>query len=1043
MSIADASVSEGNAGTTKLAFQVSLSHINRKPVKVGYTTADGTATAPSDYTPASGTLTIKAGKSSAKITVLANGDTTPESNEQLTVVLSAPQGATIADGTGVGTIVDDDAPSVSIADASVTEGDLGLTVATFTLTLSAPSTLPISVGYQTTDGTASSLSDYGAASGTADFDPGETTAEVTVLVQGDVLSEAVETFAVDLNNPVNVGIGDGHGVGTIDDDDPLPSLSVGDASVVEGSGGTTPMTYTVTLSPASGQTVTVDYSTADGTATAPGDYQPKSGTLTFAPGQTSKTVTVLVQGDTTFEPTETLALGLSNPVDAAIGGSGTGTISDDDVSISIAGATVTEGNSGTVNAVFAVTLGAASPNTVTVDYSTFDGSASAPDDYAATSGTLIFTPGQTAKQILVPVNGDTTVEANEIFTVNLTNPSNASIAGTGIGTGTITNDDSPPTLSIANATVTEGNSGSVNAVFAVSLSAPSAATVTVDFATADGTAAAPGDYTATTGTLTFAPGQTAKQISVPVKGDTAIEGNETFAVNLTNPTAATISGSGFATGTITDDDQPAISIGNATANEGNAGTTVFTFAVTLSAPSANTVTVDYSTFDGSAVAPGDYAAASGTLTFTAGQTAKQVVVSVSGDTTVEATETFTVNLANPSNATISGTGIGTGTITNDDALPTVTIGNVTANEGNSGTTNFAFAVTLSAASAGTVTVDYSTANGSAAAPGDYATASGTVTFSPGQTAKQIVVSVNGDTTVETDRNLHRQPQQPVERDHRRHRHRHRHDHQRRRPPDGDDRQRHRERGQLGHDQLHLRGHALGAECEHGDGRLRHFGRLGGRPRRLRHGLGNRHLQSRPDRKADRRFRQRRHDRRDDRDLHRRFVEPDERDHRRDGIGTGTITNDDALPTVTIGNATANEGNSGTTNFAFAVTLSAASASTVTVDYSTADGSAAAPGDYATASGTVTFSPGQTAKQIVVSVNGDTTVETDRDVHPQPHQPYERDHRRNRDRHRHDHQRRRTPDGDDRQRHRQRGQLGHDHLHLRRHPLGRQRRHGHR
>src|SRR6185295_13806959 len=98
---------------------------------------------------------------------------------------------------------------------------------------------------------------------------------------------------------------------------------------------------------------------------------------------------------------------------------------------------------------------------------------------------------------------------------------------------------------------------------------------------------------------------------------------------------------------------------NATANEGNAGTTAFTFAVTLSAPSANTVTVDYSTFDGSAVAPGDYGATSGTLSFAAGQTAKQVVVSVNGDTTVEATETFAVNLANPSNATVSGTGIGT------------------------------------------------------------------------------------------------------------------------------------------------------------------------------------------------------------------------------------------------------------------------------------------------------------------------------------------------------------------------------------------------
>src|SRR5581483_10997514 len=114
-------------------------------------------------------------------------------------------------------------------------------------------------------------------------------------------------------------------------------------------------------------------------------------------------------------------------------------------------------------------------------------------------------------------------------------------------------------------------------------------------------------------------------------------------------------------------------------NEGNSGTTSFTFAVTLSAVSASTVTVDYATANGSATAPADYAATSGTLTFSPGQTAKQIVVAVTGDTTVETTETFTVALSNPTNATISGAGVGTGTITNDDALPAITIGNVTAN----------------------------------------------------------------------------------------------------------------------------------------------------------------------------------------------------------------------------------------------------------------------------------------------------------------------------------------------------------------------------
>src|SRR6478736_7743864 len=231
---------------------------------------------------------------------------------------------------------------------------------------------------------------------------------------------------------------------------------------------------------------------------------------------------------------------------------------------------------------------------------------------------------------------------------------------------------------------------------------------------------------AASGTLTFSPGQTSKQIAVAVNGDTTVETTEAFTVNLSNPSNATIAGTGIGTGTITNDDAlPTVTIGNVTANEGSSGTTSFAFAVTLSAVSASTVTVDYATADGSAVAPGDYAAGSGTLTFSPGQTAKQVIVAVNGDTTVETTETFTVNLSSPSNATIAGTGIGTGTITNDDALPTVTIGNVTANEGSSGTTSFAFAVTLSAVSASTVTVDYATADGSAVAPGDYAAGSGT------------------------------------------------------------------------------------------------------------------------------------------------------------------------------------------------------------------------------------------------------------------------------------------------------------------------------
>jgi hypothetical protein len=158
----------------------------------------------------------------------------------------------------------------------------------------------------------------------------------------------------------------------------------------------------------------------------------------------------------------------------------------------------------------------------------------------------------TARQILVPVVGDTLIESAELFSLNLSVPSNATLADTA-AQGTITDNDTV-SISIGNVTVTEGNSGTLNAVFTVTLSAVSGSTVTVDFATADGSATAPADYGATSGTVTFAPGEVAKQIIVSIVGETIVETNETFSVNLSNPTNATISGSGFGLGTINNND---------------------------------------------------------------------------------------------------------------------------------------------------------------------------------------------------------------------------------------------------------------------------------------------------------------------------------------------------------------------------------------------------------------------------------------------------------------------------------------------------------
>ncbi len=511
------------------------------------------------------------------------------------------------------------------------------------------------------------------------------------------------------------------------------------------------------------------YATADNTATVlDNDYQATSGTLTFAPGVTTMPITVNVNGDTKQESNETFTVTLANPSANAILGTavGTGTIVNDDAvppTISINNVSKNEGDTGTTPFTFNVTLSNASNSTVTVKYATADGTATVADgDYTATSGTLTFAPGVTTMPVTVNVNGDTKVENNETFTVNLSTPSaNASIAsGAGIGTGTIVNDDSAlPQLTINNVSKAEGNSGTSTMTFTVTLATASTKTVTVKYATADGTATvADNDYVAKSGTLTFAPGTTTQTIGVTINGDTKVENDETFTVNLSTPVNAIIFNA-VGTGTITNDDvapPPAsvIAISDASTTEGNSGTKNLNFTVTLTPGQTAPVTVHYATSDGSATtADHDYTATSGTLTFKAGQTTATISVPIIGDTKIESNENFLVTLsAVTGNATVSDAQA-VGTIINDDkgtATSNMSINNVIHPEGNSGTTNFTFTVTMDHSQSSTVTVKYSTADGTASSSSDYTSKSGTLTFKAGQTSQTITIAVKGDKTVEPD-----------------------------------------------------------------------------------------------------------------------------------------------------------------------------------------------------------------------------------------------------------------------------------------------------
>lgn len=227
-------------------------------------------------------------------------------------------------------------PSLQIDDATLVEWNSGAVAATFTVTLSPTITQSttkgvVTVAYATADGTAAAGSDYQAASGVLSFAPGEISKTITVQVNGDRLGETNETFFVNLSNATNAVILDSLGVGTIMDDE--PRISLNDVSMLEGNQNqTTLFTFTVTLSAAYDQAVTVSFRTVDGTAKASKDFVAQTGTLTFAPGETTKTISIQVKGNNKREPNKTFYVDLfgNSGNSLIIKSRGIGTIMNDD-----------------------------------------------------------------------------------------------------------------------------------------------------------------------------------------------------------------------------------------------------------------------------------------------------------------------------------------------------------------------------------------------------------------------------------------------------------------------------------------------------------------------------------------------------------------------------------------------------------------------------------------------------------------------------------------------------------------------------------------
>ncbi|WP_440959189.1 Calx-beta domain-containing protein [Oceanicaulis sp. LC35] len=748
LSIADVSLNEGASGTKAMTFTATLSTASAQTVTVDYATSSGTATANVDFDTATGTLNFAPGQTQQTFDVTINSENRVELDETFTVTLSSPTNATIADATATGTILNDDAATISIADGQRLEGDASDNSLNLLVSMSAPVDVSISLTATTSDGTATAPADYHAVSAASySISDGQMGRFIPVSTKADTEFEPDETFTLTLADLDASGravtFSDATATVTIRNDDAAPevTLSASPTTIAENAGTST---LTATLSATSTEDVTVTLAYSNANATGPASIVVPAGDLTA-------TATVTAVDNAIDEPDRTIEVSVDSVTNGTENGvqAVTLTLTDDEgaPSLSIADVSLSEGASGTSTMTFTVSLSATSGQTVTVDYATSDGTATAGADYTAASGTLTFTPGQTQQTFDVTVSGDNVVELTETFTVTLSSANNAAISDAS-ATGTITNDDSA-TLSIANSGVFETEADQPVSLIAT-LSAPVDTSISFEASTADGTATAPSDYDAMVDrSWSINTGQTTVSVLVNVKGDAAFEPNETFTVTMANLAASgrdvTFADTSGTVSILNNDSAPNVTLSaSPTTISENAGTSTLT--ATLSATSTEDVTVSLAYSNANATGPASIVVPAGDLTATATVTAVD-------NTVDEPDRTIEVSVNSVTNGTENGVQAVTLTLTDDEGAPSLSIADVSINEGASGTSTLTFTVTLSTASAQTVTVDYATSDGTATAGADYTAASGTLTFTPAQTQQSFDVTVSGDAVVEASETI--------------------------------------------------------------------------------------------------------------------------------------------------------------------------------------------------------------------------------------------------------------------------------------------------
>lgn len=561
------SVLENEAQAT---ITLTLSADSDTPVSVQYATVDMTAGSGIDYTSIpSTTLTFAAHEITKTFTVDIIDDLLAEGNEDIRLALSNPISASLGlDRIATLTIFDNEAPPTVQFDAVNFNAVEGSGQAQVRVSLFPTTTVSVNVDIATVDGMgdATAVLDYTPIpSQTITFAPGESEKVVNLPLVADALDEVNEKVYLSLGNvsdPTNtvtptLGVLSEATVTITDDDNPpVVQFSAPSYDVLESDGVAA---VDVTLSAPSGMTVTVNYATAESAARDPFDYKHITGTLTFLPGETTQTFNVVLVEDTVDEDDEDFEVQLKSPVNATMGTHNFAAvvIEDNDnpptVGFELGTYTVDE-DAGTAEII--VALSAESGKDLTVDYATSDDTALDGDDYDADSGTITFNAGVLTQTLSINILDDTMGELVESFNMTLSNPGPSAddlTLGTQSTTVVEIDDNDGVQVSFANTEMTVAE----NALFAtveVRLNAPAATTVTIDYLMESGTAVAGADFTASSGKLTFAAGQTIQTIQVPIINDGRDEETETFVIKLGNPTNAFLGADDTLTVSITDDD---------------------------------------------------------------------------------------------------------------------------------------------------------------------------------------------------------------------------------------------------------------------------------------------------------------------------------------------------------------------------------------------------------------------------------------------------------------------------------------------------------